>query len=1028
MAESSNNHDHNENNQSQFNQDNPLHLQSSDSPGIKLVSKPFDGTGFSNWKRSITIALSARNKLGFPKPLSTAPSYKSWSRCNDMVISWLIGALSKTNGRSVIYSNSAHEMWLELEERYGVSSGAQLFGLHKELAEVSQGNSNVADYFTKMKMLWDDIDALCLIPVCSCGCSCGASQKLSKFQQDQRIIQFLMGLNESFNVMRGSILIRSALPSIGQVYSLLLQEETQREIHSTGHFFPDSASLNVSKSYGSGNYNQGGNNKRFQTDTKKLFCNYCKKQGHIIDKCYKLHGFPADFKFTKPKWMVANVEMSGQSTVYSQSVNPDNMSGPNQSAGSFIVTGNNGFTGFTPELCSQFMQFLKSAINVSSANFAGTISYLSSVACFSDSNTANWILDSGSSDHMCFQKKLFYSLTKLSQPITISMPNGQIISINFVSSVPITPEITIIEVLFVPHFKYNLLSISKLVKLLNCDVIFTIDNCYLQGHSLRKPMEIGDSQRGLYMLHSSPPFSAESSCLSNASFTTGNTSALVWHSRLGHLPLSKLKTFCNIDNASVSAISMCDICAKARQHKLPFSRSTIHSIAPFELIHVDLWGPYSISTYNKNKYFITIVDDFTRATWTHLLSCKSSAFDIIKQFIALVSTQFHYNVQKVRTYNALELVFPYVTPLTAKFIPLPIPENDISLPHSHTFSSDHTHSHTSSSDHTEHFKHNSSVISHDQTVDQTIDADNSSLPVRKPSRLSKLPAYLGDYAIDDEFTVLEANKIWSLVKLPPGKKPISCKWVFKVKQNSDGTIERYKARLVVRGYTQKAGIDYTETFSPVVKMTTIRCSVGTVVKKGWNMDHLDVNNAFLHGDLDEDVYMIPPPEVPNDMVVSQQKFTLDLLFEFSCDNAKPVTTPLDLIIKLFPNQGDLLTNSSKYRRLIGKLNFLGNSRPGLSFCVQHLSQFMSAPRQPHWEAALHVLRYLSYNPAQGLLFTNDSSYQFEALCDADWAACPNSRKSVSGFMVLMGCSLISWKSKKQHTVSLSSAEAEYRSL
>ncbi|XP_074322790.1 uncharacterized protein LOC141659761 [Apium graveolens] len=593
MAESSNNHNHNENNQSQFNQDNPLHLQSSDSPGMKLVSEPFDGTGFNNWKRSITIALSARNKLGFPKPLSTAPSYKSWSRCNDMVISWLIGALSKTIGRSVIYSNSAHEMWLELEERYGVSSGAQLFGLHKELAEVSQGNSNVADYITKMKMLWDDIDALCLIPVCSCGYSCGASQKLSKFQQDQRIIQFLMGLNE---------------------------KETQREIHSTGHFLPDSASLNVSKSYGSGNYNQGGNNKRFQTDTKKLFCNYCKKQGHIIDKCYKLHGFPADFKFTKLKWMVANVEMSGQSTVSSQSVNPDNMSGPNQSAGSSIVTGNNGFTGFIPELCSQFMQFLKSAINISSANFAGTISNLSSVACFSDSNTANWILDSGSSDHMCFQKKLFSSLTKLSQPITISMPNGQIISIDFVGSVPITPEITIIE-----------------------------------GHSLRKPMEIGDSQRGLYMLHSSPPFSAESSCLSNASFTTGNTSALVWHSRLGHLPLSKLKTFCNIDNASVSAISMCDICVKARQHKLPFPRSTIHSIAPFELIHVDLWGPNSISTYNKNKYFITIVDDFTRATWTHLLSCKSSAFDIIKQFMALVSTQFHYNVQKVRTDNALEL-------------------------------------------------------------------------------------------------------------------------------------------------------------------------------------------------------------------------------------------------------------------------------------------------------------------------------------------------------------------------------------
>lgn len=109
---------------------------------MKLVSETFDGIGFSNWKRSMLIALSARNKLCFvdgslPKPALTSPSYKSWLRCNDMVISWILGALSKSIGRSVIYSTSAHQMWLELEERYGVSNGAQLFGLHKELTKIS---------------------------------------------------------------------------------------------------------------------------------------------------------------------------------------------------------------------------------------------------------------------------------------------------------------------------------------------------------------------------------------------------------------------------------------------------------------------------------------------------------------------------------------------------------------------------------------------------------------------------------------------------------------------------------------------------------------------------------------------------------------------------------------------------------------------------------------------------------------------------------------------------------------------------
>lgn len=85
-------------------------------------------------------------------------------------------------------------MWMELKERDGVSNRAQLFELHKELTDIFQGNSNIVDYFTKLKMLYDDIDFLCLIPICKCGCTYGASQKIFKFQQDQRVIQFLMGL------------------------------------------------------------------------------------------------------------------------------------------------------------------------------------------------------------------------------------------------------------------------------------------------------------------------------------------------------------------------------------------------------------------------------------------------------------------------------------------------------------------------------------------------------------------------------------------------------------------------------------------------------------------------------------------------------------------------------------------------------------------------------------------------------------------------------------------------------------------
>ncbi|XP_074355704.1 uncharacterized protein LOC141695350 [Apium graveolens] len=151
----------------------------------------------------MTIASSPRNKLGFvdstlPKLDINSASFKSWSRCNDMVISWILGALSKSIGRSVISTDSAHQIWIELEERYGVSNGTQLFG--NELNELSQESINIDDYFTKLKMLWDDIDSLTLIPTCTCGCKCGASHKLSKFQQDQMIIQFMMGLNDTYSI------------------------------------------------------------------------------------------------------------------------------------------------------------------------------------------------------------------------------------------------------------------------------------------------------------------------------------------------------------------------------------------------------------------------------------------------------------------------------------------------------------------------------------------------------------------------------------------------------------------------------------------------------------------------------------------------------------------------------------------------------------------------------------------------------------------------------------------------------------
>ncbi|CAH9090919.1 unnamed protein product, partial [Cuscuta epithymum] len=114
-------------------------------------------------------------------------------------------------------------------------------------------------------------------------------------------------------------------------------------------------------------------------------------------------------------------------------------------------------------------------------------------------------------------------------------------------------------------------------------------------------------------------------------------------------------------------------------------------------------------------------------------------------------------------------------------------------------------------------------------------------------------------AMNNEIQALEKNDTWILVNLPPNKHCIGCKWVFKTKLKSDGSLDRYKARLVAKGYTQEEGLDYFDTFSPVVKLTTVRILLAIASAKNWFLHQLDVNNAFLHGDLYEEIYMQPPP-------------------------------------------------------------------------------------------------------------------------------------------------------------------------
>jgi hypothetical protein len=168
------------------------------------------------------MALTAKNKIGFvngslPKPLDLSdsdPLSFPWCRCNNMVLSWLINFVSKEIAASIIYIDSAADMWTDLQDRFSQLNGPRIFQLQQNMSSLSQNNDSVSTYFTALKGLWDELDNHQPLPCCTCG----AMKILQAKHQRQYVYQFLMGLNESFSHIRGQILLIDPLPPMNKVF------------------------------------------------------------------------------------------------------------------------------------------------------------------------------------------------------------------------------------------------------------------------------------------------------------------------------------------------------------------------------------------------------------------------------------------------------------------------------------------------------------------------------------------------------------------------------------------------------------------------------------------------------------------------------------------------------------------------------------------------------------------------------------------------------------------------------------------
>ncbi|XP_074363338.1 uncharacterized protein LOC141703800 [Apium graveolens] len=957
-----------------INYNDPYFLSSGDNPRQQLGNLLLNGDNFINWSRGVKLALGAKNKLGFidgtlSMPDSTSSDFNKWTRNDYMVMSWLTFSMEQVISDSFIFASTARDVWLDVSERFGKSNAPLLYELQTSLSKIEENNLSIAEYYGKLKNVWDKLQVLEGQFNCNCGalakCTCDLLKKANEAAETKKLIQLICGLNKNYDNVKTNLLSMEPLPTVLKAYYILQQIEKQQsmtinmsKVPDVSAFYNNKPSFSVPRSF--------QNKNDFKRSKFDLTCDHCKKKGHTVDQCFKLTGVPEWYMNLKGK-------NSGVSTKFAAN-----------------VADTSGLLGASPldisfdshlSLAAQSMDHqlvshvYKEIMKMMQQNAGLSISE-------HDSSSVNF---TGASDRMVFSLSLFDDLQILQEPIKMLYHMVLDLSTNTVNAVG-TRSNDLYKFLSPEIQSCNLIS----QQYLNANVIPALD---------------------------------------------------VFHARLGHASIGKMKHLSNLFSCNKFHDKFsCDSCILAKHHKLPFNDSPFIAPASFHLLHIDLWGPYQTPNLTGGRYFLTILDDFSRVTWTHLLTTKDQVFSIIQAFLVYIDNHNQTSVKFVRSDNGTEIVQQncanlfasigiVVNPVVSEFDSEMITPISSNLPP--VIDNTSADSPTSTS----------SDIFIPHTTSDIISLSTSYKQAKEDPRWVE--------AMQKEIAALEANETWDLTPLPPGGHVIDINnaflhgfidehifmapppgydvppdFVCKLKRSIYGlrqasrqwNIELTKF-LIDMGYSQS-----TQDYSLFVKQqdtsfTTIICYVDDLLLTGNDFDAIqsiksDLHKAFTIKDLGDLKYFfgVEVSRAASGIRLNQRKYILDLLKDTNMLNCTPAVFPL-----------------SK-RRLVGKLLYLNLTRPDIFYAVQQLSQFLSAPTQSHLNAAQHVLRYLKGTLNVGLIYKANISLELIAYCDVDWGTCPFSARSLSGYAIFLGSSLISWKIKKQKTVSKSTAEAEYRNM
>ncbi|XP_073121269.1 uncharacterized protein [Henckelia pumila] len=215
-------------NSGNLNFNDPLFIHPSDTPGMNLITDRLTGVeNYGIWSRAMLIALRAKNKISLidgtnKRPHAGAATVSQWERVNALVLSWIMNSVSKEIFGGIVYATEAHVVWSDLKKQFDKINGSRIFSIHRDIGRMSQGNDTISVYYCKLKQLWDKYASLVTLP----SCECDTARKYIEHDQQHRLLQFLLGLNESYIYIRSQILIMDPLPSIGHAFSIISQEES----------------------------------------------------------------------------------------------------------------------------------------------------------------------------------------------------------------------------------------------------------------------------------------------------------------------------------------------------------------------------------------------------------------------------------------------------------------------------------------------------------------------------------------------------------------------------------------------------------------------------------------------------------------------------------------------------------------------------------------------------------------------------------------------------------------------------------